>query len=125
MSELIPEISDERTADHGALPGLAAALATLRRAVDDVPDGDAGRDRLLDLYAQSGRAVALAVPEPPALPPVDPGTDAATLRGRLVGWLDGLTHGVTVALLADQESARVALVHLRYDARAEHVPFAG
>ena len=128
----------EAGAESGDSPGSSEAVshpakvmrigAMIRQLLEEVrraPLDDAGRARLAEVYAQSIEELSAAVS--PDLRDelqrlVDPFVDGegvpteAELRiaqAQLVGWLEGLFHGIQATLFAQQMEARQQLEELR------------
>ncbi len=99
----------------------------VKQLLDEVrlaPLDEAGRARLKEIYEQSVRELAgtlsadLAAELESMTIPFDEGSvpSEAELRvaqAQLVGWLEGLFHGIQAALMAQQMSARAQLDELR------------
>jgi hypothetical protein len=107
---------------------IGSMVKQLLEEVRAAPLDDAARQRLSDIYASSikeleeGLAPELREElERLALPFTDDGTapSDAELRiaqAQLVGWLEGLFHGIQTALFAQQMAARVQLQQMRHPA---------
>jgi hypothetical protein len=105
---------------------IGSMVKQLLEEVRAAPLDDAARQRLSDIYASSikeleeGLAPELREElERLALPFTDDGTapSDAELRiaqAQLVGWLEGLFHGIQTALFAQQMAARVQLQQMRH-----------
>jgi hypothetical protein len=104
---------------------IGSMVKQLLEEVRAAPLDDAARQRLSDIYASSikeleeGLAPELREElERLALPFTEDGTapSDAELRiaqAQLVGWLEGLFHGIQTALFAQQMAARVQLEQMR------------
>jgi hypothetical protein len=107
---------------------IGSMVKQLLEEVRAAPLDDAARQRLGDIYASSikeleeGLAPELREElERLTLPFSDDGTPPsdAELRiaqAQLVGWLEGLFHGIQTALFAQQMAARVQLQQIRHPA---------
>jgi Bacterial proteasome activator len=102
---------------------IGAMIKQLLEEVRNAPLDEAGRERLKSIYEQS--IAQLAETLSPDLrdelallaPPFDDGTPTeAELRvaqAQLVGWLEGLFHGIQATLFAQQMAARQQLEQMR------------
>ncbi len=103
---------------------IGSMVKQLLDEVRQAPLDEAGRARLKEIYGQSVRELAstlspdLAAELESMAIPFDEGAvpSEAELRvaqAQLVGWLEGLFHGIQAALMAQQMSARAQLEELR------------
>ena len=102
---------------------IGSMIKQLLEEVRNAPLDEAGRDRLKSIYQES--VTQLAETLSPDLrdelallaPPFDDGTPTeAELRiaqAQLVGWLEGLSHGIQATLFAQQMAARQQLEQMR------------
>ena len=102
---------------------IGSMIKQLLEEVRNAPLDEAGRDRLKSIYQES--VTQLAETLSPDLrdelallaPPFDDGTPTeAELRiaqAQLVGWLEGLFHGIQATLFAQQMAARQQLEQMR------------
>ena len=107
---------------------IGSMVKQLLEEVRAAPLDDAARQRLGDIYSSSikelGEGLAPELRdelERLTLPFADDGTPPsdAELRiaqAQLVGWLEGLFHGIQTALFAQQMAARVQLEQMRHPA---------
>ncbi|MGH8988253.1 MAG: bacterial proteasome activator family protein [Acidimicrobiales bacterium] len=108
-------------------PGKVMRIGTMvKQLLDEVrqaPLDEAGRVRLKEIYAQSVRELATGLSpdlseelDRMALPFDDEVPSEAELRvaqAQLVGWLEGLFHGIQATLVAQQVAARAQLDQMR------------
>jgi hypothetical protein len=103
---------------------IGSMVKQLLEEVRAAPLDDAARERLRDIHASSVRELAEGLApelrgelERITLPFSDTSTPSdAELRiaqAQLVGWLEGLFHGIQTTLLAQQMAARVQLEQMR------------
>ena len=102
---------------------IGSMVKQLLEEVRRAPLDEAGRSRLREIYEQSVRELAEGLSpdlrdelERMALPFDDKAPSEAELRiaqAQLVGWLEGLFHGIQAALVAQQMAARAQLDELR------------
>jgi hypothetical protein len=115
-----PEESIERPAK---LLRIGSMVKQLLEEVRSAPLDEASRGRLREIYEQSIRELAeglspdLAAELDRISIPFDSGTPSdAELRiahAQLVGWLEGLFHGIQATLVAQQVAARAQLDEMR------------
>ena len=124
--------SDERSVtDLVEQPAKVMRIGTMiKQLLEEVraaPLDDASRNRLREIHAKSIRELEDGLApelreelERLALPFSEEGVPSdAELRiaqAQLVGWLEGLFHGIQTALFAQQMAARQQLDHMRQDA---------
>ncbi|MGH8980521.1 MAG: bacterial proteasome activator family protein [Acidimicrobiales bacterium] len=108
-------------------PGKVMRIGTMvKQLLDEVrqsPMDEAGRARLKEIYEQSVRELSTGLS-----PDLSAELDRMTLpfetdvpsdaelriaQAQLVGWLDGLFHGIQAALVAQQMAARAQLDEIR------------
>ncbi len=102
---------------------IGAMVKSLLEEVRQAPLDEAGRTRLLEIYQQSIRELSeglspdlVAELERLALPFDEAAPSEAELRiaqAQLVGWLEGLFHGIQATLVAQQMAARAQLDEMR------------
>lgn len=102
---------------------IGSMVKQLLDEVRSAPLDDAGRTRMREIYDQSIRELAgalspdLAAELDRMAPPFDTPTPSdAELRiaqAQLVGWLEGLFHGIQATLMAQQLAARAQLEEMR------------
>ena len=103
---------------------IGSMVKQLLDEVRSAPLDDASRARLREIYEQSVRELAGALSpdlaaelDRMALPFDDTTPSDAELRvaqAQLVGWLEGLFHGIQATLLAQQMAARAQLDEMRH-----------
>jgi Protein of unknown function (DUF2587) len=108
-------------------PGKVMRIGTMvKQLLDEVrqaPMDEAGRARLKEIYEQSVRELSTGLSpdlveelDRMALPFDDEIPSEAELRvaqAQLVGWLEGLFHGIQATLMAQQMAARAQLDQIR------------
>jgi len=108
-------------------PGKVMRIGTMvKQLLDEVrqaPMDEAGRARLKDIYEQSVRELSSGLSpdlveelDRMALPFDESVPSEAELRvaqAQLVGWLEGLFHGIQATLMAQQMAARAQLDQMR------------
>jgi hypothetical protein len=108
-------------------PGKVMRIGTMvRQLLEEVrqaPMDEAGRARLKEIYEQSVRELSTGLSpdlseelDRMALPFDERIPSEAELRvaqAQLVGWLEGLFHGIQATLVAQQMAARAQLDHMR------------
>lgn len=112
---------------------IGAMIRKLLEEVKDAPLDDASRRRLGAIYAQSvhelkdGLSSDLAdeleritSPFTPDATPSD--AELRIAQAQLVGWLEGLFHGIQTALVAQQMAARAQLEEMRRQLPQGHMP---
>jgi hypothetical protein len=108
----------------GAVMRVAGMVGKLIEEVRSAPLDEAGRARLADIHARSitelGKGLAPELRDELARISLPLGTDEvpsqAELRiaqAQLLGWLEGLFHGIQSAVLAQQMAARGQLEQMR------------
>ena len=121
------EASEEGATESIAQPGKVLRIGTMvKQLLDEVrqaPLDEAGRQRLREIYEQSVRELSDGLSEDlvaeldrMAIPFGDAVPSEAELRiaqAQLVGWLEGLFHGIQAALVAQQVAARAQLDEMR------------
>ena len=142
--EVIPanqDGADERSlTDLVEQPAKVMRIGTMtKQLLDEVksaPLDDASRSRLREIYATSIRELQdglapelrdelsrLALPFSDDSVPSD--AELRIAQAQLVGWLEGLFHGIQPALFAQQMAARAQLENMRQDALPPGVPQPG
>jgi len=122
------EGDDERAArPHVSEPSKLIRIASMTRAmleeVREAPLDDAGRGRLRAIYDRSLIELKEVLSDDlveeldAVFIPIDEGTPSeAELRvaqAQLVGWLEGLFHGIQASLISQQMAATAQLDHMR------------
>jgi hypothetical protein len=126
--EAIDEEPDEGiTRPHVSEPSKLIRIASMTRAMlEEVREAqldDAGRGRLLAIYDRSLAELKDVLSDDlveeleAVFIPIDEGTPSeAELRvaqAQLVGWLEGLFHGIQASLISQQMAATAQLDHMR------------
>lgn len=129
--EVVSSPDDPKTSDdarpHVSEPSKLIRIASMTRAmleeVRQAPLDDAGRDRLRAIYDRSLAELKDVLSEDlvdeldAVFIPIDEGTPSeAELRvaqAQLVGWLEGLFHGIQASLISQQMAATAQLDHMR------------
>lgn len=106
---------------------IGTMIKQLLEEVKAAPLDDASRSRLREIHATSIRELEgglapelreelqrLALPFSEDAVPSDP--ELRIAQAQLVGWLEGLFHGIQTALFAQQMAARAQLEHMRQGA---------
>ena len=108
---------------------IGTMVKQLLEEVRAAPLDEAGRDRLKQIYAtsvaelSSGLSPDLQEELAKMAPPFDEGTPTTSelriAQAQLVGWLEGLVHGIQAALMAQQMAARSQLDQMRQPGLSE------
>ena len=123
---------DDKTRESVEEPGRVMRIgAMIRQLLEEVRSAEldeAGRDRLREIYDQSVQELSGALSEDLsdelhrlASPFGDAPASAGELRvaqAQLVGWLEGLFHGIQATLFAQQAAARQQLDQMRHQLAA-------
>ena len=118
---------DERKPPHVTEPSKLLRIASMTRAmldeVREAPLDDAGRGRLLSIYERSLEELKGVLSEDlreeldAVFVPIDQESPSeAELRiaqAQLVGWLEGLFHGIQASLISQQKAASAQLDLMR------------
>ncbi len=139
--ELIEQAAGDGSPDSGSQeavqePGRVMRIgAMIRQLLEEVRSADldeAGRDRLREIYDQSVQELSGALSDDLAQelhrlasPFGDTPASAGELRvaqAQLVGWLEGLFHGIQATLFAQQAAARQQLEQMRHQLEAGQRP---
>jgi hypothetical protein len=128
--ELIEPAAEDGAGEQEAVqePGRVMRIgAMIRQLLEEVRSADldeAGRDRLREIYDQSVQELSGALSDDLAeelhrlaSPFGDTPASAGELRvaqAQLVGWLEGLFHGIQATLFAQQAAARQQLEQMRH-----------
>ncbi len=118
------EAQKESVEEPGRVMRIGAMIRQLLEEVRTSELDDAGRDRLREIYDQSVHELSTALSpdlaeelERLASPFGDTPASAGELRiaqAQLVGWLEGLFHGIQATLFAQQHAARQQLEQMRH-----------
>jgi hypothetical protein len=124
--EATPEATDgpspETITEPAKLLRIASMVRELLEETRHASMDEAGRKRLVDIYHRSVEELGGAVsPDLKAeledlLPPLDDVPGEAEMRvaqAQLVGWLEGLFHGIQAAMFAQQMAARQQFEEIR------------
>jgi len=113
----------ESIEEPGKVMRIGSMVKQLLEEVRAAPLDEAGRARLREIYDQSVRELASGLSPDLAdelnrmAPPFDDSVPSeAELRvaqAQLVGWLEGLFHGIQATLMAQQMAARAQLEEMR------------
>ena len=125
-----PDGEGERDEPHGAVTEPAKVMrigSMVKQLLDEVrqaPLDEASRERLAEIYERSVTELAdalspdlqdelrsLALPFDPDGVPTD--GELRIAQAQLVGWLEGLFHGIQMTLFAQQMAARQQLEQMR------------
>jgi len=117
------EAVDESVEQPAKVMRIGSMVKQLLDEVRSAPLDEASRARLREIYEQSVRELAGALSpdlaaelDRMAIPFDTPSPSDAELRiaqAQLVGWLEGLFHGIQATLLAQQMAARAQLEEMR------------
>ena len=129
--EVLPAPAEDEASDpirpHVSEPSKLIRIASMTRAMlEEVREAsldDAGRDRLREIYDRSLAELKDVLSDDlvdeldAVFIPIDEGTPSeAELRvaqAQLVGWLEGLFHGIQASLISQQMAATAQLDHMR------------
>ncbi|MEN8238044.1 MAG: proteasome activator [Actinomycetota bacterium] len=129
--EVLPSSDEDTDTDEGrphvSEPSKLIRIASMTRAmleeVREAPLDDAGRVRLREIYDRSLSELKDVLSEDlveeldAVFVPIDQGTPSeAELRvaqAQLVGWLEGLFHGIQASLISQQMAATAQLDRMR------------
>lgn len=111
--------------EPGKVMRIGSMVKQLLEEVRQAPLDDASRHRLREIYEQSVRELAtalspdlaseldrVAIPFGDTSAPSD--AELRVAHAQLVGWLEGLFHGIQATLLAQQMAARAQLQEMRH-----------
>jgi len=117
------EALDESVEQPAKVMRIGSMVKQLLDEVRSAPLDEASRARMREIYEQSVRELAGALSpdlaaelDRMAIPFDSPSPSDAELRiaqAQLVGWLEGLFHGIQATLLAQQMAARAQLEEMR------------
>lgn len=126
------ESPQESVSEPGRVMRIGSMIKQLLEEVKAADLDDAGRQRLQEIYDQSVTELAGALSEDLAdelrrlaSPFGDAPASAGELRvaqAQLVGWLEGLFHGIQATLFAQQAAARQQLEQMRHQLAAGGQP---
>jgi hypothetical protein len=127
--------SHEAVQEPGRVMRIGAMIRQLLEEVRTAELDEAGRDRLREIYDQSVQELSGALsPDLSeelarlASPFGDAPASAGELRiaqAQLVGWLEGLFHGIQATLFAQQAAARQQLEQMRHQLESGQRPGGG
>ncbi len=119
-----PEEHREAIQQPAKVMRIGTMVKLLLDEVRQAPMDEAGRTRLREIYEQSVRELSSGLSpdlseelDRMALPFDDKVPSEAELRvaqAQLVGWLEGLFHGIQASLVAQQMAARAQLDEIRH-----------
>lgn len=119
-----PEAEREAVQEPGRVMRIGAMIRQLLEEVRSAELDEAGRERLREIYDQSVMELSGALSDDLAdelrrlaSPFGDAPASAGELRvaqAQLVGWLEGLFHGIQATLFAQQAAARQQLEQMRH-----------
>ena len=122
------DLARESVEEPGRVMRIGAMIKQLLDEVRTAELDDAGRDRLREIYDQSITELSGALSDDLAeelarlaSPFGDAPASAGELRvaqAQLVGWLEGLFHGIQATLFAQQAAARQQLEQMRHQLQA-------
>ena len=118
-----PVMEEETVAEPGKVMRIGSMIKQLLEEVRHAPLDDRSRARLREVYEVSVRELSSSLSpdlrtelESLALPFTDDTPSDAELRiaqAQLVGWLEGLFHGIQATLFAQQMAAQAQLQQMR------------
>jgi hypothetical protein len=117
-----PEPPHETVVEPAKLLRIASMVRELLDDTRQASLDDAGRKRLAEIYQRSvaelGESISADLKEELAglAPPLDTVPSESEIRiaqAQLVGWLEGLFHGIQAAMFAQQAAARAQFEELR------------
>ena len=124
--------AQEAVQEPGRVMRIGAMIRQLLEEVRSADLDEAGRDRLREIYDQSVQELSGALSDDLAQelhrlasPFGDAPASAGELRvaqAQLVGWLEGLFHGIQATLFAQQAAARQQLEQMRHQLEAGQRP---
>ena len=127
-SENGEELAREAVEEPGRVMRIGAMIKQLLDEVRTAELDEAGRDRLREIYDQSITELSGALSDDLAdelarlaSPFGEAPASAGELRvaqAQLVGWLEGLFHGIQATLFAQQAAARQQLEQMRHQLQA-------
>ena len=129
------ELAREAVEEPGRVMRIGAMIKQLLDEVRTAELDEAGRDRLREIYDQSITELSGALSDDLAdelarlaSPFGEAPASAGELRvaqAQLVGWLEGLFHGIQATLFAQQAAARQQLEQMRHQLQAGQRPDGG
>ena len=122
-SDPAPQIQEETVAEPGKVMRIGSMIKQLLEEVRHAPLDERSRVRLREIYEVSVRELSSSLSgdlreelESLALPfGVDAPSDSELriAQAQLVGWLEGLFHGIQAAIFAQQMAAQAQLQQMR------------
>jgi hypothetical protein len=126
-AELVQKDGDEQSGESVSSPAKVMRIgAMIRQLLEEVRSAaldDAGRDRLKAIYEESiGQLAETLSPDlrdelarlaPPFEDTTPTEAELRVAQAQLVGWLEGLFHGIQATLFAQQMAARQQLEQMR------------
>jgi hypothetical protein len=125
---LVPEVVDEQPHEAVEQPGKVMRIGSMiKQLLEEVRQADldeASRGRLREIYETSIRELSGALSpdlqaelarlaHPFDSPAAPSGAELRVAKAQLVGWLEGLFHGIQATLFAQQVAARQQLEQMR------------
>jgi hypothetical protein len=117
-----PSVPTESITEPAKLLRIASMVRELLEETREASLDESGRKRLADVYQRSveelGQTISqdlrdeLAALTPP-VGNVPSGSEIRIAQAQLVGWLEGLFHGIQAAMFAQQAAARAQFEELR------------
>jgi Protein of unknown function (DUF2587) len=114
--------SSEAITEPGKLLRIASMVHELLAETRGSPLDEQGRARLREIYERSIEELSDVLPDPLAkelrdfvlpLEGVPTESEIRVAQAQLVGWLEGLFHGIQAAIVAQQQSAMQQLAEFR------------
>ncbi len=122
--EVVEIVATESVTEPGKVMRIGSMVKQLLEEVRQAPLDEASRERLAEIYERSIVEVSgalspdlqdelhsLALPFRPDVVPSE--AEIRVAKAQLVGWLEGLFHGIQATLFAQQMAARQQYEHLR------------
>ena len=120
-----PEVARESVTEPAKVMRIGSMVKMLLEEVRSAPLDEASRERLAEIYERSVTELSMALSpdlqeelHALALPFDSDGTvpsegELRVAKAQLVGWLEGLFHGIQATLMAQQFAARQQLEQMR------------
>ena len=117
-----PEVPDGSITEPAKLLRIASMVRELLEETRQTSMDEAGRKRLADIYHRSVSELAHVLSGDlqeeltelaPPLEGIPTESEIRVAQAQLVGWLEGLFHGIQAAMFAQQASARAQFEELR------------
>ena len=134
-AEQAPIPATDTITEPAKLLRIASMVRELLEETRQTPLDEPGRKRLAEIYGRSVGELAGILSEDlreelaSLAPPIDDGvpteSELRVAQAQLVGWLEGLFHGIQAAMFAQQASARAQFEELRRRGLPAQGPQAG